>query len=212
MKETDAEFFFTLDDDAWFMAPDQLSRGVDWMNKNPHVGILAYDILLPGDKSVPLAKTPEPNHLFVGCGALIRRSALERVGYFRVLPAVYGGAEETDLCLRMFDGGYDVQIWRGLHIWHERTPVGRERFDQHSSVVCNAFAGLLIYCPMPLLPVLFAWRLFSFFRASGRDGEMKSYFAGLKLFVGYSRQALRARAPVSLNAYRTFMSRSRAHR
>ena len=125
MSQTDADLYFSLDDDAWFLSPDALSRGVELMRANPKLGALAYDILLPGMKPRPLASGPVPHHLFVDCGCLLRRSAMEEAGYYRNLPEAYAGTQETDLSLRFLDHGYEVMIWRGLHIWHERSAVGR---------------------------------------------------------------------------------------
>ena len=208
MSKTDAEFYFSLDDDAWFTGPDQLSRSATAMEANPRLAILAYDILLPGMQAVELGTGPEPTHLFVACGALLRRSALEEVGYYRPLPAVYGGTEETDLCLRLFDAGYDVQLWRGLHIWHERAALGRDRRDQHRSLVCNEFAGLIMNCPMSVLPILLPWRMVTHFVAARRAGELKTYFEGLRMFTKCFRSAWRDRSPVSIPAYREYKRRS----
>src|SRR6185503_19292808 len=122
---------------AWFLVPDALSYGVDLMKRNPRLAVLAYDILLPGSKPLPARSGTRPAHLFIACGALLRRSALEQVGYYRPVPAVYGGAEEIDLCLRLFDAGFDVLKAEGTHVWHEKTQVGRDNNEQFSSNVCN---------------------------------------------------------------------------
>jgi GT2 family glycosyltransferase len=210
MSLTEAEFYFSLDDDAWFLSPDELSRGVELLQANPRIAVLAYDILLPGATTRKLASGPAPYHVFVGCGALLRRSALEEVGYYRPLPAIYGGTEETDLCLRLFDRGYEVMTWPGLHIWHERSAVGRDRSDQHRSLVCNELCGLVMNSPLPLLLALIPWRVLSHLLAAVRAGELKSYWQGVGLFVKCSRRALAVRQPVSVRAYREY--HKRAHR
>jgi len=179
------------------------------MRDNPKLAVLAYDILLPGMSPQTLAEKPEKHHVFVACGALLRRSALEEVGYYRKLPAVYGGTEETDLCLQLLDHGYEIMIWRGLHIWHERAAIGRDRHDQHRSLVCNEFSGLIMNCPLVMLPVLFPWRLASHFLAAKRADELKSYWQGLGLFCKNFRRTFAARAPVSVRAYREFFRRAR---
>ena len=212
MSQTDADFYFSLDDDAWFFSTDALSRGVEFMRANPKLAVLAYDVLLPGMKPQTLALKPEKHHLFVACGALLRKSALEEAGYYRKLPAVYGGTEETDLCLQFLDHDYEVMTWRGLHVWHERTAVGRDRHDQHRSLVCNEFCGLVMNCPLPLLTALFPWRIFSHLKAALRAGELKSYRQGLALFGKNFRQSLRSRKPVSVKAYREYFKRARKSR
>jgi GT2 family glycosyltransferase len=209
MSQTDADFYFSLDDDAWFLSPDELSRGVELMRANLKLAVLAYDILLPGMSPQKLAAEPVKHHQFVACGALLRRSALEKAGYYRKLPAAYGGTEETDLCLKLLDRGYEIMTWRGLHIWHERTAVGRDRADQHRSLVCNEFCGLMMNCPLVMLPVLFPWRLASHFLAAIRNRELKSYRQGLVLFAKNFNRAMAARSPVSMKAYREYFKRAR---
>ena len=46
---SDADFFCSLDDDAWFLSKDALSTAVDYMNKNPNTAAIAFDILSPDD-------------------------------------------------------------------------------------------------------------------------------------------------------------------
>ncbi len=201
MRNTDADFYFSQDDDAWFLAPDQLAKGVDWMQQNPKAAIIAYDILLPGMKSSPAIGEPRETNIFVACGALLRRSALEKVGYYDACPAVYGGGEETDLCLKLMDAGYVIQFWPGMHIWHERTPTGRDSFDQHRSSVCNQLAYLVLRCPATLLFVYLPWKMLRHFLNSFPRGMLKSYFQGVFIFLKSVPALIHGRAPVSRHSY-----------
>src|SRR5665647_481808 len=201
MRNTDADFYFSLDDDAWFLAPDQLTIGVDWMKQNPKVAILAYDILLPDMKSSPVMGEPKEANVFVACGALLRRSALEKVGYYDACPAIYGGGEETDLCLKLMDAGYIIQSWPGLHIWHERTQTGRDSFDQHRSSVCNQLAYLVLRCPALILTGYLPWKIFRHFLNSLPRGRLKSCTQGMVMFLKSTPVLIHARAPVSHQTY-----------
>lgn len=79
MRGTDAEFFFSLDDDAWFIEGDEISVGVAFMKARPHVAALAYDIL-SAERPVPGPRVaPRISHLFVGCGAMLRLAAVREV-------------------------------------------------------------------------------------------------------------------------------------
>lgn len=210
MRETDAELYFTLDDDAWFLAPDSLSYGVDLMKRNPKLAVLAYDILLPGSKPLPLRGGTRPAHLFIACGALLRRSALEQVGYYRPVPAVYGGAEEIDLCLRLFDAGFDVLKAEGTHVWHEKTQVGRDNNEQFSSNVCNELATTLAVAPNRIMAPLLAWKAFRYGMNALRGNRLGAYWSGLRLFAQSARNTSRTRTPVSMRAYREFVGRRNA--
>ena len=213
MRNTDAEFYFSLDDDAWFLAADQLTRGVNWMKENPAVAILAYDIVLPGTRIVKgsgeLGK-PVPANDFIACGALLRRSALERVGYYDESPDIYGGGEESDLSLKLIDAGYEIYRWPGLCIWHERAPGGRNAYEQHRSYVCNQLAYLVLRCPLPLLAVLMPWKIARHFLNSLNSHRLKSYCHGMFLFFKAMPALLRKREPVSRAAYRKYLSLNRS--
>lgn len=201
MRNTDAEFYFTLDDDAWFLAPDSLTRGIDWMRQNPKVAVLAYDVLLPGEPVRKELGEPSETNVFIACGALLQRSALERVGYYDACPAIYGGGEETDLCLRLMEAGYIIQIWPGLHIWHERTQTGRDSHDQHRSAVCNQMAYIVLRCPGSLLWVYLPWKILRHFINAITTGRLKSYTQGIVMFLKSISALIRARAPVSRQTY-----------
>ena len=94
MRESDASVYFSLDDDAWFISGDEISQGVKALQDNPQVAALAYDILSP-DRPTP-AKRGEPRatHTFIGCGHLLRLSAVREVGFYVPGPGFYGGEEQ----------------------------------------------------------------------------------------------------------------------
>lgn len=210
MRNTDAEFYFSLDDDAWFLAPDTLTRGVDWMQQNPRVAILAYDIVLPGESTRSGLGEPVETNVFIACGALLRRTALEQVGYYDACPAIYGGGEETDLCLRLMEAGHEIWLWPGLHIRHERTQTGRDLLDQYRSSVCNQLAYVVLRCPSSLLLGYLPWKIFRHLLYSLKTGRLKSYAQGMVMFLKSLRWLIRVRAPVSRQTYSKFSRLSRS--
>ena len=201
MSNSDADFYFSLDDDAWFLTSDQLSAGVEIMRQNPDVAILAYDIVLPGETFREQKQDPVQTHVFVACGALLRRSALEEVGYYHGCPAMYGGGEETDLCLKLLDAGYRTLLWPGQHVYHERTSVGRDLFDQHRSMMCNQLGYLVMRCPLPLLLCHFPWRITSQFIFSLKMVHLKAYLSGMGILARSIGKLFASRSPVSCSTY-----------
>src|SRR5882724_3065890 len=183
MQRTDAKYFFSLDDDATFLRRDEISLGVEFLEKNPDYAGVAYDILLPGDK--PRSERGEPCDaaLFVGCGHLLRLSDVAAVNYYAPNPTVYGGSEETDLCMRLYDRGKKIIFLPGVHVWHERTAAGRNLMEQYSHNLCNDLVSLVRRCPMPDLAWILGWRLLSQFRFACRQGRVRAYFKGLSLFA-----------------------------
>jgi len=209
MRDGDADFYFSLDDDAWFLAPDQIAAGVEIMKRNPDVAILAYDIVLPGESIREKKTEPVQRHVFVACGALLRRAALERVGYYHGCPAIYGGGEETDLCLKLLDAGYRTLLWPGQHIHHERTGIGRDFYDQHRSMVCNQLGYMVMRCPWPILICHFPWRTASQFLYSLKNGRLKAYFGGMQILARSAGKLFANRSPVSCSTYLKFFRLSR---
>jgi len=210
MKATDAPYFFSLDDDAWFLRHDEISIGVDFLQKHPDYAAVAYDILLPGDKALPERGTPRDAAVFVGCGHLLRVSDIAAVNYYAPNPTVYGGSEEIDLCLRLSDHGKKTVFLPGVHVWHERTASGRNLMEQYSHNLCNDLVSLVRRCPVPDLAWVTGWRLLSQFRFACRHHRVKAYFNGLSLFTRALPGIIKSRQPVRPPAFRAFMRLKRA--
>lgn len=209
MENTDAEFFFSLDDDAWFLQRDEIGIGIELMQTARNVAVAAYDIILPGDQAKIVRTAPHPTHLFIGCGHLLRLSAIRAVGYYARNPAVYGGSEETDLCLRLMAAGHEIMFLPGAHVWHERSDVGRDIFDQHRSNVCNDLVCATRRCPMPLLIAVLPGKVLNHFRFSIAKRRFSSFAAGIWLFIRALPDVLRTRDPISQKVFREFLRRSR---
>jgi len=86
MSDTDADFYFSLDDDAWFLRGDEISVGVKLLQSRPEVSALAYDVLTPDRPGAVDRKEPIPTHMFIGCGHLLRLTAVREVGFYTPSP------------------------------------------------------------------------------------------------------------------------------
>src|SRR5690349_1570579 len=47
MREADADYFCSLDDDSWFTTDRDLSTAVTYLDEHPEVSAIAFDILSP---------------------------------------------------------------------------------------------------------------------------------------------------------------------
>ena len=90
---------------------------------------------------------------FVGCGHMVRLSAAREVGLYEANPGHYG-VEEKDLCLRLLDAGYKIVKLFGVHVWHDKTEIGRTFPSQYASGVCNDLVLTYRRTPLFLLPIL----------------------------------------------------------
>jgi GT2 family glycosyltransferase len=210
MSRTDARYFFSLDDDAWFLRQDEIMLGVNFLEEHPDYAAVAYDILLPGDQPAPGRGQPRDAAIFTGCGHLLRLSDVAAVNYYALNPTVYGGSEETDLCLRLYARRKKTIFLPGVHVWHERTAAGRNLMEQYRHNLCNDLVSLIRRCPLPDLFLVAGWRLFSQFRFAIQRGRMRAYFAGVLLFLKAFPKVIGSRAPVPAPAFRSFMRLKRA--
>ncbi|MDT7813205.1 MAG: hypothetical protein QOJ42_3121, partial [Acidobacteriaceae bacterium] len=130
MRETNADFYFSLDDDAWFIRGDEISLGVELMERRSEVAALACDILTADRPDAVDRLQPRRTHTFIGCGHLLRLSAVREVGYYTPNPGSYG-AEEKDLCVQLLDRHYEILLLPGLHVWHDKSTQARDLEAQH---------------------------------------------------------------------------------
>ena len=208
MASTDEDYFVSLDDDAWFLDGDEISVALEFLQSNPLVAAIAFDILSPERHTPSPRLAPRPAAAFVGCGHVLRLAAVRSVGVYEAFPGSYGG-EEKDLCLRLLDAGYGVVILPGVHVWHERTSVGRNSVEQHRSSVCNDLVSTLRRAPAILLPAAFLVKCYQHFRFSWKQGLTLPCLEGFRLFLRSLRQSWRSRRPVKASTLRQFMRLSR---
>ena len=207
MSHTDAEFYFSLDDDAWFIKGDEISVGVKLLAEHTEVAALAYDILSP-DRPDPCERTtPYKMHTYIGCGHLLRLSAAKELGYYTPNPGFYG-SEEKDLCLRLLDRGYEIVYLPGVHVWHDKAMLARSLPAQHRSGVCNDFVFAFRRCPFPMVLWLLPGKVLSHLKFALGNGFLGPCLAGMFLFLKSVRGLARTREPVSPLAFREFLRRS----
>jgi glycosyltransferase involved in cell wall biosynthesis len=98
MRNTNAEYYLSLDDDAWFVSQDEISVALGHMEANQSVAAVAFDILSPDHPLPTPGSVPLPVSMFIGCGHLVRISAVRDAGFYVPGPGLYG-SEEKDLCV-----------------------------------------------------------------------------------------------------------------
>lgn len=209
MRNLAADYFVSLDDDAWFLQGDEIAAAVDYLEKHPDVAVAAFDILSPGNETEHARSEPRLAPTFIGCGHVVRLGAIKKIGGYIPAPGGYGG-EEKDLSLRLIDGGYKVMLLPGVHVWHEKTAIARDLFEQHRSGVCNDFAMTLRRTPLAALPVALMAKLYRHFRFARSQALEKPFRQGLKLFIQSLPELWQSREPVRLSSLRKYLEISRA--
>jgi GT2 family glycosyltransferase len=210
MLSAGAEYYASLDDDARFLEEDALASAIDYLEAHAEVAAVAFDILSPDRPDLQARKAAEPAASFIGCGHVLRLSAVKTLGGYATFPGFYGG-EEKDLCLRLIEAGWGIVKMPGLHVWHAKSGQARDLVAQHRSGVCNDLFIIWRRAPLGLLPPFLLWKLARHLWFAGRFGLLRPCLSGIGDFVGVvSRNGWR-RAPLRLatfSRYCTLMASS----
>jgi GT2 family glycosyltransferase len=204
MAYASEDYFVSLDDDAWFIAGDEIALAIGFLDENPTVAAVAFDVLSPDrPKRIPRGEA-QLAALFIGCGHVLRLSAARSVGLYEVTPGSYGG-EEKDLCLRLMDAGHKIMRLPGVHVWHDKTPLARAIPEQHRSGVCNDFVMTLRRTPAPLLLVALFVKVYKHLKFSCTNGLTNACLQGVGLFLRSIPLVWRSRRAVKTSTLRAFI-------
>jgi len=206
MQATDADYYFSLDDDAWFLKDDEISYGVRVLDERPEVGALAYDILSPDFPNTANRIGPQKTHSIIGCGHMVRLSAVRDVGYYAPGLGNYG-SEEQDLCIRLLDEKHEILFLPGVHVWHERTPIARDSDGQHTSAVCNDLTFAFRRSPLSMLVWLLPGKVLSHLRFAVAHNLVKPCLKGIGMFLTGLPDLMSTRRPVRVSVYKEFRRR-----
>src|SRR3954469_23575911 len=204
MENAPEEFFVGLDDDAWFLNGDEIDVACSVMKSKPDVAAIAFDILSPDKPSQKQRTETRATSSFIGCGHMLRLSAVRQVGGYEQMPGSYG-VEEKDLCLRLIDAGYAIVQLPGVHVWHDKTAVARQFNDQYQSGVCNDFVMALRRTPTAMLPIALVSKMYRHFHFGIRHKLLRETLRGFVLFVKTTPRVWPTRKPVRASTLRTFM-------
>ena len=197
MLHAEAEYYVSLDDDAWFLQGDEIALAVDILDKDPAIAAIAYDILSP-DRPQAAQRGPQvPTAMFIGCGHVLRLDVVRRLKGYASFPGYYGG-EEKDLCLRLLDAGYRVVRLPGVHVWHEKAQTARDLEAQHRSGVCNDLTIAMRRTPLAALPMAMGWKLIRHFQFAKKARLLPLYWQGVRTFLRMLPAVWRGRQPVRL--------------
>lgn len=207
---SDADYFCSLDDDAWFMSDDAIRIALDYMDKNKDVAAVGFEILSPDrnrKSDTDKIEAVETNR-YIGCGHILRVSTAKSVGMYIATPGFYG-SEEKDLCIRMIDAGYRIVKLKNLFVWHDKTNIARDFKLQHRSGVCNDLAFMWRRTPFIYLVPSFFSKLYKHFIFSARykkENLIKPYFMGIFDFFRAVIMHRIRRKPVSIKAFKKYLS------
>lgn len=132
-RELSDDLVLFLDDDAWLLADDVLTRVRTAFRRDPGLGILSMRIVDPATgqtarRHVPRLRAADPERssavtTFLGGVSVVRRAVLEQCGG---LPAAFWYAhEETDLAWAALDAGWGIRYEASTVAGHPTTTPAR---------------------------------------------------------------------------------------
>jgi GT2 family glycosyltransferase len=204
-------YYVSLDDDSWFIKGDEIAIAVDFLERHRQIAAVAFDILSPDRPNLISRGAQRLVATFIGCGHLLRLSAVKELGGYAEFPGAYG-AEEKDLCLRLIDAGYQIVKLDGVHVWHDKSSLARDIPGQHRSGVCNDLAFTLRRVPIVFLFPAFAWKVSSHIAFAVKAGLLRPCLEGFRNFIFAAGDVWRTRRPVRLASIARFRALTRSSR
>lgn len=209
LQTTDADYYCSLDDDSWFLDEQQLQKAVDYMEQNPSVAVLAFKIMSDDlRREIKRGNVIIETNNFIGCGHMLRVSAVRSVGCYAVNPGYYGG-EEKDLCIRLMDKNFSIMRFPSIEIWHDKTNIARNFPSQHRSGVCNDLVFMWRRTPIIYLIPSFFLKLYkhlSFAIWYKPVNLVKPCLFGFKDFFKALFEGKLNRKAVSIKAFKKYLS------
>ncbi len=211
MLRAEEDYYVSIDDDAWFVDGDEIAVAVDHLERHPTTAAVAFDIISPDRRMRVSRGAATSTAMFVGCGHMLRLSAVRELGGYTEFPGAYG-AEEKDFCLRLIDAGYRIVRLDGVHVWHDKTPSARDLSEQHRSGVCNDLTLALQRVPAGLVVPVVALKMASHLVFAIRNDLLRACLRGVYDFLLAAADVWRARRPVRLASLVQFYARTRPAR
>jgi glycosyltransferase involved in cell wall biosynthesis len=205
------DYYASLDDDSRFIRGDEIAIAVEFLERHPEVAAVAFDILSP-DFPQPVSRSSRHSvATFIGCGHVLRLSAVKQLGGYAEFPGTYG-AEEKDFCLRLIDAGYLIVKFDGVHVWHDKTLLARDIPRQHCSGVCNDLALTLRRVPCSVVLPILGWKMSSHIAFAARNGLLRPCLQGFRNFAWAAADVWRTRHPVRLSTLAQYRTLTRSPR
>ncbi len=200
MEWTQKEYILSLDDDSHIRTREDLEEALTLMENDKEAGIFHFRVF--NQISSPPLKATLSNRKqllrgYIGCGHLIKREVIQKIGRYREELVFY--CEELDYSLRAYRLGYHTITQDNL-IVHHRIDLG-QREKQKSTVNSKGIYGrewrnihlysnnLIItglYYPIGIDWLMAAYRmLLAFYKMGIKEKQMSGYFKMLSRYFGF---------------------------
>ena len=200
MEWTQNEYILSLDDDSHIRSRDDLDEALSLLENDKEAGIFHFRVF--NQISSPPLKATLSNRKqllrgYIGCGHLIKREVIQKIGRYREELVFY--CEELDYSLRAYRLGYHTITQDNLIVHHRIDLCQREK--QKSTVNAKGIYGrewrnihlysnnLIItglYYPIGIDWLMTAYRmLLAFYKMGIKEKQMSGYFKMLSRYFGF---------------------------
>jgi GT2 family glycosyltransferase len=154
------DYIVQLDDDSCFTGPTDLTVAVQFLERRPEVGALAFYVY--NGRVVPANLTLDRSEHYVigflGAGVMFRKSALTATCGYRTFFANHG--EEHELSIQLLRAGWATCYFPHVVIHHRVSPKNRHHARTWMRGLRNTLWTLVLHLPLKRLPFELAWKLF----------------------------------------------------
>ncbi|MBO6536637.1 MAG: glycosyltransferase [Balneolaceae bacterium] len=134
LKEANGDVIIEIDDDAVFDDPKSIDNVISFFEKNPTIGIQAFQIINYYTRKITNEEYPFRDKSrdsnsegyttwFIGAGHAFRKELIDEIGLYRdFFP---WGSEEQDFSVRALNAGYEIFYNPEIIVYHKKSPNGR---------------------------------------------------------------------------------------
>ena len=193
IANSSGDYLMTVDDDAYFINHDAITRLVLAFEKEPRLGAVTCNLEGPNETPVDTDRYIEV--FTTGFTMTPRKVYTEWVGYYPDL--FFRSAGETYICTRLWELGYPVKRLANVRMYHKRAIEGRSDWDWkfyalRSQILCSVMRDPWFLIPFSLLSK--GYRSFlDYLRWGNLWIWLQAWFSAFSNFP----EALRLRLPIS---------------
>ena len=198
IANTNGHFVMTMDDDAYYLAPDVLTKMVRAFDAEPELGAVTCNIEGPKENTIS-GEDRYVNVFKTGFTMVRRRAFTEWVGYYPDL--FFRSAGETFLATALWDSGRPVKCLVNARMFHDLAMQGRSDRDWKFYGMRSQALCVILREPWFIVPVSLASKFFKSFVNFVRWGHTGTWFRAWWSIVVHAPEVMQDRKAVSWKTY-----------
>lgn len=221
MRASSSESILSLDDDSNLVSGEDLQQALDLLYSKDDYGIFGFIPVEQREAPPPKSSFKKDVYLsqsYIGCGHIIKRAALNKVGFYREEYFFYG--EEIDFSIRCFKAGLHVVKQSDLIVHHRVDYKSRNvnvKADHNKGeygilwrseyAMANRLSHILINYPSPVMILYLTRSLSGFFYSYViKKRWINCYRSALQRVSKRIKYIRSERDPLTLEQFRLYMS------